>query len=101
MLFLVRWAFPYTSANDSWEPYVLLKNVDALHNFIDFIINSAFQTFIKSQEYKQIIIVVIKQDFLEIFEEHLWFCIRGSLGSESSLIVISRLHLSGLLCFSL
>ena len=49
MLFLVHWAFPYTFANDSWEPYVLLKNVDALHNFIKT--NNAFQTFIKSQEY--------------------------------------------------
>ena len=51
LLFLVRWALPYTSNDDSWEPYVLLKNVDALHSFVRT--NSAFQTFMNSQEYDQ------------------------------------------------
>jgi hypothetical protein len=49
LLFLVRWALPYTSLDDSWEPYILLKNVDALNSFVKT--NGAFQTFIRSQEY--------------------------------------------------
>lgn len=50
LLFLVRWSPPYTTNDDSWEPYILLKNVDALLNFVQT--NIAFQTFIKSQEYE-------------------------------------------------
>ena len=33
LLFKVRWALPYASQYDSWEPLVLLKNVDALQKY--------------------------------------------------------------------
>jgi hypothetical protein len=49
LLFLVRWAPPYTSHDDSWEPYVLLQNVDSLHEFVRT--NDKFKDFVKSQEY--------------------------------------------------
>jgi hypothetical protein len=49
LLFLVRWSPPYTSHDDSWEPHILLKNVDALHEFVRT--NSRFKEFMKSQEY--------------------------------------------------
>jgi hypothetical protein len=49
LLFRVRWAPPYTSHDDSWEPYVLLQNVDALIEFMRT--NVVFKEFIKSQEY--------------------------------------------------
>jgi hypothetical protein len=49
LLFRVRWAPPYTSRDDSWEPYVLLQNVDALIEFMRT--NVMFKEFIKSQEY--------------------------------------------------
>ena len=39
--------------DDSWEPCVLLKNVDALHHFVKT--NSAFQTFLK---HKNILIII-------------------------------------------
>ena len=49
LLFLVRWAPPYTSRDDSWEPYVLLQNVDALLEFVRT--NDLFKEYVKSQEY--------------------------------------------------
>jgi len=52
LLFLVRWSLPYTSEHDSWEPYVLLKNVDALHNFITN--NETFSNFVLSTEYDKL-----------------------------------------------
>jgi hypothetical protein len=52
LLFLVRWSPPYTSKDDSWEPYVLLKNVDALHDFVAN--NESFRTFVLSSEYDRL-----------------------------------------------
>ena len=49
ILFKVRWAPPYTELDDSWEPFILLKNVDALHNYVAT--NMAFKDIVKSQEY--------------------------------------------------
>ena len=52
LLFKVRWALPYTSQDDSWEPFVLLKNVDALQIFIRT--NRTFQQDILTSEYKEL-----------------------------------------------
>jgi hypothetical protein len=52
LLFKVRWALPYTSQDDSWEPLVLLKNVDALQLFIRT--NLMFQQEILTPEYKEL-----------------------------------------------
>ena len=49
LLFKVILAAPYTELDDSWEPYILLKNVDALHNYVTT--NIPFKDFVKSQEY--------------------------------------------------
>ena len=50
--FKVRWALPYTSQDDSWEPFVLLKKVDALQMFIRT--NRTFQQEILTSEYKEL-----------------------------------------------
>ena len=52
LLFKVRWALPYTSQDDSWEPFVLLKNVDALQLFIQT--NLMFQQDILTPKYKEL-----------------------------------------------
>ncbi len=52
LLFKVRWALPYTSQDDSWEPLVLLKNVDALQRFIRT--NKTFQQEILTSKYKEL-----------------------------------------------
>ena len=52
LLFKVRWAAPYTELDDSWEPYILLKNVNVLHNYVTT--NVSFKDFVKSQEYKDL-----------------------------------------------
>ncbi len=52
LLFKVRWALPYTSQDDSWEPFVLLKNVDALQMFIRT--NRTFQQEILTSKYKEL-----------------------------------------------
>ena len=49
LLVLVCWAPAYTSHDDSWEPYVLLQNVDSLHESVRT--NVKFKDFVKSQEY--------------------------------------------------
>ena len=49
LLFKVRWAAPFTEKDDSWEPFILLKNVDALNNYVTT--NAMFKKFLKSQEY--------------------------------------------------
>ncbi len=50
LLFKVRWAPPYTPQYDSWEPLVLLKNVDALQIFTQT--NQMFQQYILTPEYQ-------------------------------------------------
>ena len=49
LLFKVRWAAPFTEKDDSWEPFTLLKNVDALIKYVTT--NVMFKNFLKSQEY--------------------------------------------------
>ncbi len=52
LFFKVRWALPYISQDDSWEPFVLLKNVDALQIFVRT--NVMFQQEILTPEYKEL-----------------------------------------------
>jgi hypothetical protein len=38
--------------SNPWEPYILLKNVNVLHNYVTT--NVSFKDFVKSQEYKDL-----------------------------------------------
>ena len=52
LLFNVRWSLPYTSDDDCLEPYVLLKNVNALREFLTN--NQDFKSFVLSIEYAKL-----------------------------------------------
>ena len=60
LLFLVRWSPPYTSEHDSWEPYIMLRNVDTLHVFIAN--NGTFSNFVLSSKYDK-----LRQQYPAIF----------------------------------
>ena len=53
LLLNVRWSPRYTSNDDSWEPYVLLKNVNALRDW-SLTNNEDFKTCVLSLEYAKL-----------------------------------------------